>query len=300
MPPETKQSWFKETVRKFIMGFQLISSLALGIFVIAVLYFAMNYFIAPSYTPEQVLEAQKIGNWELPDSNFVLKNIENVSVGNKVIGAVTVKDKQSGNMIMVFDVPFSQVELLKIRDTIKNQLLEKYNLGKYYPKGSELKIGPIGEEFVYISVGWSSRDGFQSGLVGSLDCIKNRKIGSVIMAVAYNVPEKYDEARVLRFVNSINCPAVSDGGGENPDVDINTVDTDKDGLTDKVEKMLLSDPFKTDTDNDGIDDFTEIQTGHSPSIPRPWDEYTAEEFDKVKRDIKYISIDVYDKLFPAK
>ncbi len=122
MPEETKRRGIKEYLRKFVMGFQLISSLALGIFIIAVLYFALKYFDVSLYTEEEVMEAQKIGNWEFPDNNYVLKNFENISLENKNIGAVAVKDKKSGNTLMVFDVSFSQAEILKIKDNIKNKL----------------------------------------------------------------------------------------------------------------------------------------------------------------------------------
>lgn len=74
-------------------------------------------------------------------------------------------------------------------------------------------------------------------------------------------------------------------------------DTDGDGLTDKIEKMLSSDPYKKDTDGDGHDDFEELRGGYNPMIPRPYDKYAPEEFDKVKKDIKYISLDVYNELF---
>lgn len=298
MAEKIKQSWFKEQIRKFIMGFQLLSSLILGIFIIIVLYFAMNYYIAPAYTPEQVLDAQKIGNWEMPDGKYILKNVENLSVAGKTIGAVTVKDAQTGNMLMVFDVPFDQTDILKVRDSVQRQIFEKYNLEKYYPKSSQSGIGPIGKEFVYIMAGWGSGDNAQAGIIGSLDCLGKKKVGSIIMAVGYNSFAKFDAARALAFFGTIKCPAGSDNGDGEVDTGENLVDTDGDGLTDKVEKMLGTDPYKKDTDGDGFDDFIEIQTGHNPMIVRPWDEYTPEDFAKVKKDIRYVSIKVYDRLFP--
>lgn len=296
MSGNTERFGIKEYLRKIIMGFQLIASLALGVFIIAVLYFALKYFDVPLYSGEQTREAQKIGNWEFPDANYVLKNFENISLEDKNIGAVTVKDKKSGNTLMIFDISFTQEEILKRKDGIQKKLLEKYGLENSYLKSSGNKTGRIGEEFVYSVVGWNSADGAKTGIIGSLDCLKNKSSGSNVIAVAVNSSVKYNEERALSFINTLNCPA----GGENGEnIEIrDKIDTDSDGLTDKVEKMLGSDSYKKDTDGDGYDDFEEIQSGYSPIILRPWDKYTTEEFIKVKKDIKYVSIDIYDKLFP--
>lgn len=298
MQGKTEQHWIKEQLRKFIMGFQLISSLALGVFVAAVLYFALQYIDAPAYTNEQVLDAQKIGNWKFPDDKYVLKNIENISIGSKNFNSVTIKDKQSGNTFIIFDISFSQNEILKMKDNIQNRLLEKYGLEGSFLKSSGNRTGKFGEEFIYSEVGWSSGDSAKTGIIGSLDCVKNKQSGDYIIAFAFNGSVKYSALRALSFINTLNCPL----GGYNAADDENIgdkIDTDSDGLTDKVEKMLLSDPYNKDTDDDGHNDFEELQTGYSPMIPRSWDKYTLEDFAKVKKDIKYISADVYNKLFPG-
>jgi hypothetical protein len=199
---------------------------------------------------------------------------------------------------MVFNVSFSQAEILKIKDGLQRQLLEKYDLGKLYLKSSGNMTGSLGEEFVYSTVGWSSGATAKSGFVGTLDCMQNKDTGSNIIAVVYNTPTSYNEQRALSFVDTLKCPADTGNGGG--DISIGEkADIDNDGLTDKVEKMLKSDPYKKDTDDDGFNDFEEIQSGNSPLLPRPWDKYTPEDFIKVKKDIKYVSIEVYDKLFPA-
>ncbi len=125
------------------------------------------------------------------------------------------------------------------------------------------------------------------------------KIGSNIIAVAVNSSAKYNEERALGFINTLKCPVSGGNGGGDVGVG-DKIDKDNDGLTDKVEKMLLSDPYKKDTDGDGYNDFEELQGGYSPMIPRPWDKYTPEYLIKVKEDIKYVSVDVYDRLFPGK
>lgn len=299
MAEEIKRYGIKEYLRRFVMGFQLISSLVLGIFLVIILYFAMIYADSSPYSEEIVVEAQKIGNWEFPDDKYVLKKFENISLDNKNIGAVAVKDKKSGNTLMIFAVGFSQEEILKTKDIVQSKLLEKYSLGESYLKSGGHKTGRIGEEFVYSEIMWNSDGIVETGIIGSMDCLKNKKIGSNIIAVAINSFARYDKGRALEFINTLNCPAGDNEGSG--DIEIgDKIDLDNDGLTDKVERMLGSDPYKKDTDGDGYNDFDELQQGYSPMVPRFWDKYTAEELDKVKQDIKYINIDVYDALFPEK
>lgn len=47
-------------------------------------------------------------------------------------------------------------------------------------------------------------------------------------------------------------------------VDLTTLDSDKDGLSDKKELELGTNPYSTDTDGDGYSDFEEVKSGHSP------------------------------------
>lgn len=297
MQDKKKSGWFKEQIRQFIMGFQLISSLALGLFLVIVLYFAMNYVIDPVYSEEQIAEAQKVGNWKFPDNNYILKNFENITVGNRTIGVVTVKDKVSKNLVLISEINLGKDEALEETDVLKKQIMQYYGLENYYPRPGNGKMGPIGDELVYNMAGWKSLGDAKIGVVGSLDCIKKRKTGSVILAIAYNGADRFDLTRALALFSKLNCPIVADNGDEEDPGKGYPVDTDGDGLPDKIEKMIGSDPYKKDTDNDGFNDFDEVKNGYNPMIPRPWDKYTNEEFQKVKQDIKFISIDIYDKLF---
>ncbi|MCK5413130.1 MAG: DUF4215 domain-containing protein [Candidatus Pacebacteria bacterium] len=42
------------------------------------------------------------------------------------------------------------------------------------------------------------------------------------------------------------------------------IDSDGDGLPDDIEKRIGTDPYKTDSDDDGFDDLTEIKNGYNP------------------------------------
>ena len=54
------------------------------------------------------------------------------------------------------------------------------------------------------------------------------------------------------------------------------LDSDRDGLSDKEEKSLGTDPGKSDTDNDGYSDKVEINTGYNPLQPAPGDKLINE------------------------
>lgn len=297
---DAKKKGIGDYIRQFIMGFQLFSSVALGIFIVAVLLLALKYFDIPSpYGQEEIKLAQKIGNWEFPDGDYVLKNFENIQLESKNVSIVEIKDKKSGNIFRIFEVNFFQEEFLRLKDNIQNKLLEKYKLEKFYLKSSGNKTGRYGKEVSYNIVGWNSAAGVETGIIGSLDCVKNQKTGDSIIVFVANSSAKYDEERALSFINTLKCPA--GGGTGNGGVDVSDkLDTDKDGLPDVIEKMLLANPYNSDTDGDGYNDFDEIKNGFSPMAVRPWDKYTLEEFGKVKKDIEYISPDTYDKLFGGK
>lgn len=49
------------------------------------------------------------------------------------------------------------------------------------------------------------------------------------------------------------------------------LDSDQDGLTDQEEKMIGTDPFKSDTDGDGYTDGKEVESGFNPLKPAPGD-----------------------------
>jgi len=60
----------------------------------------------------------------------------------------------------------------------------------------------------------------------------------------------------------------SNVGKIKPNIDIlspTDIDTDGDKLADVLERGLLTDPNKADTDNDGYDDYTEVKNGFNPN-----------------------------------
>lgn len=243
-----------------------------------------------------IAEAKKVGNWEFPDSNFILKENGILDINGKKVGTATLRDNKNGNKLIVFETEFTLTELTRIKEETLNALLAKYGLSDSYFKGSGT-TGKYGQEITYNIVGWKSVVAEKTGIIGNIDCPLGDGNKSSIFLVAVNTIANYDNARVLEFANTLKCPDIN-----NNNIDVtpeDKLDTDNDGLTDKVEKMLHTDPYNPDTDGDGTSDGDEIKAGRNPLIHKQWnDKFTPEEFDKVKRDIKFISIYNYDKLFP--
>ncbi len=246
-----------------------------------------------SVTPK----AKNVGNWEIINSDYVLKKHEELIIDGKNIGAVTLRDNKNGNKLIVFQAEFSLAEIARTKEDILNKLLAGYGLAGYYFKGSGT-TGKYGMEIKYNFVGWSSVAGEKMGIIGNVDCPLGNGNKSGIFLIAVNSIGAYDNNRVLEFANTLKCLEITDNnGGDNPN---DKLDTDKDGLIDTVEKMLHTNPFNADSDGDGASDGDEIKAGRNPSMHKQWNDiFTPEELAKIKRDIKFVSIYNYDNLFPT-
>lgn len=241
-------------------------------------------------------EAKKVGNWEYIDKDYVLKKYEILIVDGKSVGAVTLRDNKNGNKLVIFQAELTLSEISRTKEEILNKLLAAYGLSGSYFKESGIS-GKFGQEITYKSVGWKSLIGEDAGIISSIECPLKNGNKSDIFLVVVNSLNKFSFGRALEFANVLSCPKIEDDDINNSIED--KLDTDKDGLTDKVEKMLHTDPYNPDSDGDGTNDGDEIKAGRNPSKHKQWqDVFTPEEFDKVKRDIKFISIYNYDKLFP--
>lgn len=75
------------------------------------------------------------------------------------------------------------------------------------------------------------------------------------------------------------------------------LDTDSDGLPDKIEKVIGTDFEKKDTDGDGYIDFEEVKNGYSPLIAAPGGKLSPEEFVAMGAKIKNIDFSIYGKIF---
>lgn len=297
MKPEQMYE-FKKPDSKKKRHWGIISGIALGLAltaVLLVLIVAQYYFNILKFKSIDPTEAQKIGNWEFPDGNYIATGIGQITVDNRIIAMSEVMDKKSGNKFMFFKATFSENGFLRAKEDLLNKILENYNLNDFYIKASD-KIEKYGEEISYSAVGWGKDKNVRGGIIASIDCRGKSGNINTVFAGAINTISKYDNGRALEFIGTLKCDSEDKGiSGEERNID--KLDSDKDGLTDKVEIMLKADPYKADTDGDGYNDFNEIKNGFSPMALRPWDKYTPEEFAKVKKDIKYVNEDVYRVLF---
>jgi hypothetical protein len=78
-----------------------------------------------------------------------------------------------------------------------------------------------------------------------------------------------------------------------------TLDSDKDGLPDSIEKVLGTYMTKADTDGDGFADLQEIKNGYNPLVAGAAGKYYPEEWVLVKEKIKTENKEFYEKEFGA-
>jgi uncharacterized protein (TIGR02145 family) len=72
------------------------------------------------------------------------------------------------------------------------------------------------------------------------------------------------------------------------------LDTDQDGLPDYLEKIVGTNPNKTDTDGDGYSDLAEIKNGYDPLANQ---KYSVEAWAAVKENIKAADAKLYQQEF---
>lgn len=87
-------------------------------------------------------------------------------------------------------------------------------------------------------------------------------------------------------------PAVTPAADKN-------LDSDKDGLSDAIEKVLGAYMTKADTDGDGFNDLQEIKNGYNPLIAGAAGKYTPEQWQTLKDKIKAADEGFYEKEFGA-
>ncbi|MBW6440984.1 thrombospondin type 3 repeat-containing protein, partial [Patescibacteria group bacterium] len=73
-----------------------------------------------------------------------------------------------------------------------------------------------------------------------------------------------------------------------------TIDSDQDGLSDYLEKILGTDENNPDTDGDSYDDYNEIKNGYNPLTD---EKYTEEEWEMVKEKIRKEDEGLFGEMF---
>lgn len=300
MKPEQMYEFVKPDTKKKKLSLSAMAGISIGLALVAaflILAITQYYYNILKFKSIDPTEAEKIGNWQLPDKDYIATDFGEIAIDSRNILMAEVRDKKSENKFMFFKTSFSEAEFIRAKEPRLDKILANYNLGGFYIISTD-KIQKYGEEINYNIVGWGADNAASKGILGSIDCrTKAGNIINTVFIVAINSLSKYDNGRALEFIKTLKCDSADKGISQDEERDWDKLDSDNDGLSDKVEKMLGTDPFKADTDGDGYSDFDEIKNGYSPLIPRPYDKYIPEEFAKVKKDIKYISGDVYRNLF---
>ena len=94
--------------------------------------------------------------------------------------------------------------------------------------------------------------------ISESEILKLAKGGSPVASLSDADKDGFIDAWEKKYAGNL-----TDLDGNNEEADF-----DKDGLTDAEEyKLRISDPTKSDSDDDGLDDFTEIDDGTNPSNP---------------------------------
>lgn len=301
MKPEQMYEFVAKRVTKKNLTMGMKAGVILGVTLLVVyliLLIGQYFYFLAQFRNLDPSEAKKIGNWEMPDSNYGLNNFGQMVIDEQTIDTAEIWDKKSRNKIRVFKTLFEDSGFLRAKDERLAKILDEYSLGGYYLKKSE-KIEKYGLEIIYHIVGWKKTVGSREGSIGSLDCQTKEGNINTVFFIATNDSGSYDNDRVLEFINTFDC-------GEDTGViqeeykNMDKIDTDKDGLTDKVEKMLKTNPFSKDTDEDGYDDFSELKNSYSPIVARPFEiKMTPEQINKIKNDIRFVSEEVYRKIYES-
>jgi len=288
----------QKIIKKIVIG---------GSFLFVVLFGSSVFLIASQYSSDlaektiSFEDAQKIGNWEFPDSNYSLKQATKEIIYGITLKKIEIEDEKSGNSISILHMPtgFESKYLIKILGSTPGEnpdydFLERYIDDNYDEKSIELIV--LGDEEVYYSVIeteeykiWEKKI---KGLLVTLRCEDAK--GSIIFLVV-NSPGKYNNERAFEFIKTANCDDYVAGNSDKPRIDM-----DNDGIPNVIEEAIGTQIMDKDSDNDGKSDFEELKNGSNPLIKSTNDKYSEAEFKSIKEQIRKVDEQSYYKIFESK
>ncbi|MDF1497956.1 MAG: thrombospondin type 3 repeat-containing protein [Patescibacteria group bacterium] len=293
-----------------------------GSFLFVVLFGSSVFLIAIQAEKTISLEdAQKIGNWEFPDSDYNLKKATKEIIYGITLETVEIKDEKSGNDISILHMPtgFESKYMIKnygstTGENLDYDFLERYIDDNYNEKSFETII--LGNQEAYYSMieteSYKLLEKKVEGLVGTLRC--GEVDGSIVFLIV-NSPRKYDNQRALEFLQTANCTdyvvekkdessLVTESNNktsniveEATEIKLRKEDSDNDGLSDLVEMTINTDKNNPDTDFDGYTDFDEIKNGYNPLSKSLGDKYPSGNYINLKNEIKIVDEENYNEIF---
>lgn len=103
----------------------------------------------------------------------------------------------------------------------------------------------------------------------------------------------------VNYLDEFLSDISSENNNEEGKITNENLDTDNDGLADRIEKAIGANIEKNDTDGDGYLDFEEVMNGYSPLIASPEGKLTPEEFIALKDKIKNTDLVFCEKILIA-
>lgn len=285
----------KNNKRIFIKLFFIIIILALA----AVLPFGGYLLLAERAVSEMdIKEAQKAGNWTMPDNGYVLQSAYEMKILSASIKIIEINDKKSGNNFAIYETKLERYPYLGADGKVQKDNLDRHNI-KNYAVTKNGEIGGSGKIY-YNLAKWDSydfpSDGKSEGFLGRMDCPEN---GRSIEITAANISGKYNNARALEFINTFKCEQ-GEGKKENSPINVNNSnDSDNDGLPDRVENILRTNPENADTDRDGYRDLEEIKNGYSPLVAGADGKLSSDSLNELKEKIRSADEALYKKIFES-
>lgn len=117
--------------------------------------------------------------------------------------------------------------------------------------------------------------------------------GIIILILLFSASAIYYFSR-LDTETLVSSPAISPSAS--PEI---SLDSDSDGLPDRIEKILGTDSMKADSDGDTYSDLSEIKSGYDPLYAGTAGKYSPEDWQEIKDKIKKADVGFYDDNFSA-